>query len=56
MLNPEEVINYYKDLKERVSKITDPEEKLRAVTHGLNKYSLDEWCEVGNILIRAKLL
>lgn len=56
MLNPEEVISYYKELKEEVSKIADPEEKQRAIERGLNKYSLEEWCEVGDILLRAKII
>lgn len=56
MLNPEEVISYYKELKEEVSKIADPEEKQRTIERGLNKYSLEEWCEVGDILLRAKII
>ena len=56
MLNPQEVINYYKELKERVSKITDPVEKTTAVEKGLNKYTLNEWCEVGDILRNANLI
>ena len=56
MINPEEVISHFKDLKERAAKITDPDEKRRVVTRGLNKWTLEEWCEVGNILIRANLL
>ena len=55
MLNSQEVIKHYKDLKEQVSKIADPVEKHIIVKRGLNKYSLNEWCEVGDILRNANL-
>ena len=55
-LQPEEVIKHYKELKERVSKIKDLEERRIIIGEGLSKYSLSEWCEVGDILRRAKLI
>lgn len=55
-IKPEEVINFYKELKERVSQIEDPEERRKVIDEGLSKYSLSEWCEVGDILRRAKLI
>ena len=56
MLDPQEVIQYYKELKEQVSKISDPMKKQSVVKQGLDKYSLNEWCEVGDILRNAKLM
>ena len=56
MLNHDEVITHYKELKKKISQITDPDERYKAVKEGLNKYSLDEWCEVGDILHNAKLI
>lgn len=55
-IKPEEVIKFYKELKEQVSQIKDPEERRRVINTGLSKYSLSEWCEVGDILHRANLI
>ena len=56
MLNKDEVINYFKELKEKAAKIKDPNKKLSVVKDGLNRYTLAEWCEVGDILRNANLI
>lgn len=55
-MNTEEVIEYFIDLSNKVANIEDPEEKRITLIRELNKYSLDEWCEVGKILRSANLI
>ena len=56
MLNVEEVIAYFKELKRKASEIKDPVENFNFIVNGLNRYSLSEWCEVGIILRECKLI
>ena len=56
MLDREEVIRFYTELKKKVVSIKDPKERKKAILDGLNTYTLDEWCEIGDILISEKLI
>lgn len=56
MVEKDKVIEFYKNLKAKVSEIVDPIEREAYINKELGKYSLEEWCEVGKILVDAKLM
>ena len=56
MIKPEEVIEYYKKLKQEVAQIQDPNQRRKTVIDGLEKYSISQWSEVGRILRSANLI
>lgn len=55
MVNFDEVIEFFKGVKITADKL-DEEERHDYVMKALSKYSLEEWCEVGHILISSGLL
>ena len=50
MVNKEEVISFYTELKKKVSEIEDPKERSKFIDKELDRYTLEEWSEVGRIL------
>jgi hypothetical protein len=52
----DEVIKFFIDLKKKISAITDPVERRKAIHCGLNQYTLSEWCDIGRILRTANLI
>lgn len=56
MLNRDEVIHFYTNLKAKSSTIQDTNKKTKFVMSELGKYSLSEWCEIGHILRSANLI
>ena len=56
MLEYNEIIDYFKQVKKTASRIKNSKVKHKYVMHALCKYSLEEWCEVGEILRSANMI
>lgn len=56
MIKPEDVIQYYTELKHEISQIKDPAQRLKTAMNGIEKYTTSQWCEIGRILRSANLI
>lgn len=55
-MNEKEVIAFYENLKKQSSSILHEETRRQYICKELQRYSLADWCEIGDILRREGLL
>ena len=56
MMNRDEVVTFYTDLEKRVANVKNQRERTRIITKEFNKYSLEEWSYIGDILRDENLI